>query len=77
VEDGGRDPLREPNAAAHRPVVVAYRIAPQIGRGDGPDALTGRRSAVHQAPDDRFGPMRQRDPGEERVPGGRINVGNL
>ena len=55
-----QDPLLEANAASHRAVVVAYRVAPQIGRGDGPDARTGRRVAAHQAPDDRFGPVRRR-----------------
>src|SRR5918992_3429693 len=48
-----RTPLLETNAAAHRAVVVVHRVASQIRRGDGPDALTGRQGAAHPVPDDR------------------------
>jgi hypothetical protein len=56
---GAQDPLLETNAAAHRAAVVVHRVESQIGRGDGPDALTGRQGAAHPAPDDRFAAMRQ------------------
>src|SRR5918996_4086678 len=54
-----------------RAVVVAHRVVAQLGRGNRPDAPAGKRGAAHQAPDDRFRPMRQRDAGEQGVPGVR------